>query len=165
MEDYSQILDRSSFAQFQQDLQEMQLVLVSVQQLVKIPRSPPGPSYVAKDITSNKEEQGLNSKSLTSVKKYMLLVLQDDDIEKQNEALAVLHKLTKPSSLGDDHLYLSEDDIIQKHIVQVQKKYMDFLKETESQYKQKVKEVNQEQTKNRPTAQMSSHLYKIKQIV
>ena len=30
MEDYSQILDRSSFAQFQQDLQEMQLVLVSV---------------------------------------------------------------------------------------------------------------------------------------
>ena len=65
----------------------------------------------------------------------MLLVLQDDDLEKQNEALTVLQKLTKPSSLGDDHLYLSEDDIIAKHVTQLQKKYMDFLKETESQYK------------------------------
>ena len=65
----------------------------------------------------------------------MLLVLQDDDLEKQNEALTVLQKLTKPSSLGDDYLYLSEDDIIAKHITQLQKKYMDFLKETESQYK------------------------------
>ena len=37
--------------------------------------------------------------------------------------------------MGDDHLYLSEDEIIAKHITQLQKKYMDFLKETESQYK------------------------------
>lgn len=40
---------------------------------------------------------------------------------------------------------------------------MDFLKETESQYKHKVKELNA--AKPRGSTQISTHLYKIKQIV
>ena len=91
----------------------MQLILVSVQSLIKIPRSPPGPSYVGKDISTNQEERGLNSKAMTSQKKYMLMVLQDDDIEKQQEAITLLKKLTKPSSLGNE--YFSEDEIIKTH--------------------------------------------------
>jgi hypothetical protein len=53
----------------------MHLILLSVNQLIKVPRSPPGPSYIAKNISTDNEEQGLNSKSLNADKKLMLLVL------------------------------------------------------------------------------------------
>lgn len=136
------------------------MLLISVQQLVKIPRSPPGPSYVAKDISTTQEEQGLNSKSLTNSKKLMLMVLQEEDIEKQAECLFLLQKLTKPQSLGNQ--LMSEDEIVQNHVNQMQKKYLDFLKETESAYKQKIKEINLSKQRGN---QLSTHLYKVKQIV
>jgi hypothetical protein len=106
MEDYSQILDRSSFAQFQQDLQEMQLILVATNQLIKIPREPPGPCFVAKEISSNLEELSINSKS---VQKYMLLVLQDEDLEKQSEALYLIERLTGKNNTAQ---FQSEDEIV-----------------------------------------------------
>ena len=84
--------------------------------------------------------------------KYVLMVLQDD-ISKQQEALYLLQKLSKPQ----DNIYMSEDDVVQKHIQEVQKKYLNFLKETESQYKQTIKQIKSQK--------VSSHLYKIKQIV
>ena len=42
----------------------------------------------------------------------MLMVLQDEDVEKQNVALHLVSKLTKPT-------HLSEDDIVNTHIQQV----------------------------------------------
>lgn len=74
----------------------MKLILVSVNQLIKIPRCPPGPCYVAKDINSNSEELGINSKSLMAEKKLMLLHLNEEEMEKQAEALFLIQKLTKP---------------------------------------------------------------------
>lgn len=64
--------------------------------------------------------------------KYMLLVLQDD-LTKQQESLYLLQKLVKAD----------EDEIVNKHIQDLQKKYLDFLKETESQYKHTIKELIQ----------------------
>ena len=98
---------------------EMQLVLVSVNQLIKTPRSPPGPSYVAKDISTNDEELGLTSKSIVKQadknlfghKKLMLMVLQDENLEKQFEALELLQLLTKPQSLGLNQ-YISEEETV-----------------------------------------------------
>lgn len=105
----------------------MQLVLVSTNQLIKIPRQPPGPSYVAKEISSSKEELSINSKS---VQKYMLMVLQDEDLEKQSEALYLIQRLTGKANNAQQ--FVSEDEIVSSHISQLQKKYMDYLKETES---------------------------------
>ena len=48
VDEYSQILDESSLLQFQSDLQDMQLLLVSVETLVRIPRAPSGPSWIEK---------------------------------------------------------------------------------------------------------------------
>jgi len=83
----------------------MQLILISSNQIIKIPREPPGPSYGAKEISSNLEELSINSKS---VQKYMLLVLQDEDLEKQSEALYLIEKLAGKNSAT----YLSEDEIV-----------------------------------------------------
>lgn len=93
----------------------MQLILLSVNQLIKMPRSPPGPSYIAKDISGTSEELGINSKSLLAEKKLMLMVLNEEDMEKQAEALFLIQKLTKPQTLGMN-AFISEDEIIQKHI-------------------------------------------------
>jgi hypothetical protein len=50
----------------------MQMILVSVEQAIKIPRTPPGPSYIPKS------SQSEMSYSRVASTKYMLLVLQDD---------------------------------------------------------------------------------------
>lgn len=76
-------------------------------------------------------------------KKLMLLHLNDEEMEKQAEALFLIQKLTKPQTLGMN-AFITEDEIIAKHIQSLQKKYLDFLKETESQYKAKIKELNQQ---------------------
>lgn len=86
---------------------EMQLLLVSVNKLIKLPRSPPGPSYNAKNLSTNQEESGLGSKHFQVEKKLMLMVLQDENIEKQFEALDLLQLFTKPQKVQ-----LSEEDLI-----------------------------------------------------
>lgn len=79
----------------------------------------------------------------------MLIVLHNDNNpgqnallfqSKTNEALHLLQKLTKPETLnldldGDGQnnagLFLTEDQIIKDHIKSLERKYLDFLKETE----------------------------------
>ena len=74
----------------------MQLILVSVDMLFKTPRNPPGPSYKAENVATN-NEVGMHKKPDSNPeKRYLLMVLQDEDIEKQNEALYLVQKLTKP---------------------------------------------------------------------
>ena len=51
-----QFKNDSKLNKLSDDLQEMQMILVSVQQLINIPRSPPGPSYIARDIKSTLPE-------------------------------------------------------------------------------------------------------------
>ena len=119
----------------------MQMILVSVEQAIKIPRTPPGPSYVPKSSQSEK------SYSRVASTKYMLLVLQDD-LTKQQESLFLLQKLSKSLT----------DEVVDRHVQDLQKKYLDFLKETESQYKHTIKELIQQKLQN-PS---SMHLYKIK---
>lgn len=188
------------------------MVLISVNQMVKIPRSPPGPSYIAKD--KSLKSGVLSQESLASQKavKYYLFVLHPDEQlgpfsnSRTNEALQLLSRLTKPDgnsnlsslltgaddALGsglqgapydfgqskDAHEFLSEEEIIKSHVQSIQKKHMDFLKDTETQYKGVVRELrelanlgqlkldahgNDENERN--VAQMSTHLYKIKQVV
>jgi hypothetical protein len=59
------------------------MVLVSVEQAIKIPRTPPGPQYIPK---SSQSEMSYNRVANT---KYMLLVLQDE-LSKQQESLHLL---------------------------------------------------------------------------
>ena len=40
-------------------------------------------------------------------------------------------------------LFLTEDQIIRDHVKSLERKYLDFLKETELQYKQNVKELKE----------------------
>ena len=88
----------------------------------------------------------------------MLIVLHNDNNpalmlqSKTNEALHLLQKLTKPETLSLDidgegqhnpHMFLTEDQIIKDHVKSLERKYLDFLKETEYQYKQNVKELKE----------------------
>ena len=140
MHEYHQILDESSLNQFWLDLEKMTILLISASPLLKIPRSPPGPQYIAKEANQ--------STTKAQSAKYLVLVNQEKNIEKWNDALFLLQKLTKPETIENDgsgdevnqNLYLSEDDIVQRHVTQVQKKYIDFLKETESEYKHLIKD-------------------------
>ena len=92
---------------------------------------------------------------------------------KTNEALHLLQKLTKPETMNleDEQTgqYMTEEAIIKDHVQTLQRKYMDFLKETEVQYKQNVKELKEMQAQGliqgpSNLATMSTHLYKIKQV-
>ncbi len=77
----------------------MQMILVSVDQVIAIPRTPPGPQFIPKT--------GQNEMSYNRVvnKKHLLLVLQDD-LNKQQESLFLLQKLSKSN----------EDEIVERHI-------------------------------------------------
>lgn len=113
--------------------------------------------------------------------KHALLVLYNNDSHglgatanavsstKTTEAIQLLIKLAKPELLQDPtSVLLSEDQIISAHIDSVQKKHMDFLKETESQYKavvRELRELNNLGQLKKDRAELSSHLYKIKQVV
>ena len=81
------------------------------------------------------------------------MVLQDEDLEKQAEILSLLNRLTMTAQ--------TEDQVVHEHIANVQKKYTDVLKETETIYKAKVRQTNA--SKARGPA-LSTSLYRIKQI-
>ena len=158
----------------------MHMIILQTNLLIKMPRNPPGPQYYCKD---------KNGQTTELDKKYMLIVLHNDNNpvqnpmlfqSKTNEALHLLQKLTKPETLNLDldgdggpnnaGLFLTEDQIIKEHVKSLERKYLDFLKETEYQYKQNVKELKELQVQGliQGTAglqQMSTHLYKIKQVL
>ena len=75
------------------------MILVSVEQAIKIPRTPPGPSYIPKG------SQSEQSYSRVASTKYMLLVLQDD-LTKQQESLFLLQKLSKSLT----------DEVVDRHV-------------------------------------------------
>jgi len=80
--EYHQILDESSLNQFWLDLEKMTILLISVSPLLKIPRSPPGPQYIAKEANQS------TTKAQSS--KHLVLVNQEKNIEKWNDALFLL---------------------------------------------------------------------------
>ena len=85
------------------------MIVVSVDQVIKIPRSPPGPQFISKDKSNVAEQISNNQKQIKT--KYVLMILQDD-FQKQQEALIILEKLSKPL----ENIYMSEDELVQKHI-------------------------------------------------
>ena len=52
------------------------MIVVSVDQVIKIPRSPPGPQFISKDKSNVAEQISNNQKQIKT--KYVLMVLQDD---------------------------------------------------------------------------------------
>eukprot|EP00347_Sterkiella_histriomuscorum_P014669 403360000 len=118
----------SSNLSIQEQLFDMNILLISVKQVIKIPRHPPGPQFFDKDA---------NQKLSTDQNiKYMLFVMTSDELQRQQFVNNLL-QFTQPDSLSQGQgLYLSEDDILKRYIDNEKKKYLEYIKHSEQSDKQ-----------------------------